>query len=154
MALYGGRARGSLIGATDFLMTINSGATLASGDIVNFSSGELDVAGAGERILGVVVKAAVSTTNNVQVNATPFLRLIMDNDNVGTTFAATHVGFGFDITGATGAQVVDTSTATDLATTTNSAQLACTAFQPQFSSSTGAVSLGEFTIKEHVYGTN
>lgn len=147
----GAFGRGSLVGATDFLLTYNSGATLASGDVVNMTSGELDIAATGERILGVIVKAATSSTDNVQVNATPFLRVVMDNDNVGTTFAATHVGQAFDITGGTGAQVIDTSTVVDLATTTNSAQMTCLRFQPQFGIT--GTSLGEFMIREHYLGT-
>lgn len=88
--------------------------TVTKGDFVYFSSGRITSASiTGTRIFGVAQSTVTGNsagTNKVLVDITPNAIYAIDNDNVGTTFAATHVGQYFDLTGATGAQQVDTST--------------------------------------------
>lgn len=145
--------RGSAFDA-DFIRPFLSAATITKNDIVNLTSaGELDVAGAGERILGVALEAATSSSTDVQVNYSPFLTIVMDNDNDSATFAAADVGSFFDIIGATGAQLIDTSSKVDGTVTTNSAQMACIAYNPQgirddLNSDT---SVGLFQIREQQF---
>lgn len=123
--------RGSGLGFSDYIREFDSNATLAASDLVNLESGQLEVASTGDWIGGQVLEAATSSSTGVQVNVTRGLRVVMDNDNVGTTFAATHEGQRFDITGATGAQLVDTSTA-DATYTGPGGQLVCLEYNPQF----------------------
>lgn len=103
---------------------VASGVTVNNGDFVYFSSGRVTSAIiAGARPIGMVTGAQVgangvpgSATGNaagtvlVDVVIDPDLRYLLQNDNIGTTFAVTHVGQYFDLIGATGAQLVDTST--------------------------------------------
>lgn len=95
---------------------------------------------AGVRLLGTVVGGdskglnrsySASATGNaagtvkVLVNIHREERYLMKNDNVGTTFAATHVGKSFDLIGNPGSQLVDTSTVT-----AGSGQLVCLEYNP------------------------
>jgi len=124
--------RGSLITVADILRPFDSNATLSANDLVNIKSGQLELAATGERIGGIIVRAATSASTAVQVNVTPFQTVVMDNDNISTTFAVTDVYSSFfDITGATAAQIVDTSTVGVSATTTVSGSLFCIAYNPQ-----------------------
>lgn len=141
-------SRGSIFGISDFLMEFSSGATLAAGDLVNLESGELAAASASDFLIGQTTEAATSSSTGVAVNVTRGLKLIMDNDNVGTTFAVTHVGAGFDITGATGAQIVDTSTL-DQTYTGLATHLRCLAYNPQDVGFDSDVSVGAFVIAQH-----
>lgn len=94
---------------------------------------------AGKRLLGSVVGGSSrdldrsfsgSATGNaagtvkVLVDIAEDERYLLKNDNVGTTFAATHVGDYFDLTGNAGSQLVDTST---VGTT---GQLVCLEYNP------------------------
>lgn len=112
--------------------TIASNVTLTKHDLVNVQSGQLEVADAGEIIAGVVLEAATSSTS-AQVNTVPYNRLVMDNDEAGGAFPTTSQGTYFDITGGTGAQVVDTSTQSTAVDGSGTGQLICfnyTAPQP------------------------
>lgn len=139
-------------------LPVADGVTVYNGDFVKFSSGRVTNASiAGATLIGQVVgqdSAAVSThtesysatgnsagTVKVLVNVEPNAKFVIDNDNVGTTFAATHVGQFFDLTGNGDAQLVDTSTAS--ATT---GQLQCIGY-----SYNGDNTLGTFIINEHAY---
>jgi len=150
--MVGALSRGSRYGLPETLMPVNSNVTLASGDLVNIQAGQLEVVDAGERILGVIKQSATSATDNCQVIVTPGLQIVMDNDNLVTTFGATHVGTYFDTIGATGAQVVDTSTTIGSEVTTQSAQLLCLGYNPQLGGDYDAdVSIGLFMIFESVW---
>ena len=111
------RQLGRIDGNTNFAthsFIVANGVTVTEGDFVGFDgSGRLTNASiAGVRLLGQALETATGTTGNVSclVCIDPLMRYLVDNDNVGTTFAATHVGDYFVLTGATGAQLIDTST--------------------------------------------
>lgn len=141
---YTGRDEGNTNSVTREY-AVASGVTVNDGDFVYLdSNGRISNASiTGKRLLGTVVGgatgAALATnrtytpastgdaggTVTVLVNIERDARYLLKNDNVGTTFAVTHVGKYFDLTGATNAQLVDTSTAS--ATT---GQLYCVSFNP------------------------
>lgn len=107
---------------------VASGVTVSDGDMVYMSSGRVTGASIGSAVdmLGMVQggqaqdPSNVGTTfqtvgdsagvNQVLVTVEPNAKYVMKNDNIGTTFAASHVGQFFALIGATGAQLVDTST--------------------------------------------
>lgn len=91
---------------------------------------------------GTAVGNAAGTVK-VLVIVEPGAKYVMANDNIGTTFAASHIGQCFDLIGATGAQLVDTST---VGTT---GQLECIGFGYN-----GDNTLGIFIINEHKYKLN
>ena len=141
---------GSLDGnqeATYLTLPVANSATVTEGDFVYFSSGRVTSASiAGARLIGVAestVTGNAAGTNKVMVNVTPNARYIVDNDNDSTTFAASHVGTYFDLTGATGAQLVDTST------TGTSGQLLCLEYNPKIAPYGSDTSRGLFVIAEH-----
>lgn len=141
--MYGAIPVGSRFSAPTLHKKYDGGGTFAKGDFVKLSSGELVVATAGDtNILGVALAAGTSSSVNVAVDVTPGLMVIMDNDNVGTTFAATHVGTKFDITGSTGAHLVDTST------TGTTGNLLCLAYNPQGYGFDTDTSIGLFSVDE------
>jgi len=144
-------SRGSLFVTSQIIRRYASAVTLATGDLVNVQNGALQIADAGERIAGQILESATSATTDAQVNITPGLVVVMDNDNVSATFSATSVGEYFDIAGATGAQVIDTSSTVAPETTSNSAQMVCLEFNPQGVGFDDDLSIGTFMIKEHQY---
>lgn len=139
---------------------VASGVTVYNGDFVYLTSGRVTNASiAGATLLGMVVgqnsadpsnhTESYSATGNaggtvkVLVIVEPNAKFVVDNDNVGTTFAVTHVGQCFDLTGNGDAQLVDTST---VGTT---GQLQCVQFGYN-----GDNTLGVFIINEHKYKVN
>lgn len=100
--------------AVTYPFPVASGVTVTAGDFVYFSSGRLTSATiAGARPIGMVAETATGNaagTVKALVNIDDNSRYLLQNDNIGTTFAASHVGQYFDLIGATGAQLVDTST--------------------------------------------
>lgn len=135
---------------------VANGVTVADGDFVYLTSGRVTSASiAGVRLLGVVAgkrsdrlddhsetmtaTGDAAGTVKVLVISERHAKYVVDNDNVGTTFGASHVGQYFDLTGATGAQLVDTSTVGA------SGQLKCVEYGYG-----GDNTLGVFTIAEHV----
>lgn len=124
---------GNMTGGTNFAQyqfIVASGVTVTVGDFVYFSSGRITSATiAGARPVGMVTETATGNAGGtVKANVTidENLRYLLQNDNIGTTFAATHVGQYFDLIGATGAQLVDTST---VSTTTGT--VLCLEYNPQ-----------------------
>lgn len=93
---------------------VANGVTVTAGDFVYFSSGRLTSATvAGARPIGMVTETATGNSAGTviaNVCVDNKMRYLLQNDNIGTTFAATHVGTYFDLIGATGAELVDTST--------------------------------------------
>jgi hypothetical protein len=77
----------------------------------------------------------------------PDVRYLLKNDNIGTTFAVTHVGTKFDLIGATGAQLVDTST------TGASGQLVCLEYNPVIDPVSADTTYGVFKIQESVWNS-
>jgi len=130
------------------VLTLTAGEAIAVNDFVSIlTDGEVEVTAAGEGIFGIALEAAAAKGDEIRVlRAHPGMVVMMDNDNTGTTFAATHIGGRFDTAGGTGAQVVDTSTvAQDV---TDSGQLFCIAYNPQGYGFDGDTSIGLFEIAE------
>lgn len=139
---------------------VANGVTVNDGDFVYLSSGRVTSASiAGATLLGQVRggqsndpsnhSATLSATGNaagtvkVLVIVEPNAKFAVANDNVGTTFAVSHIGQCFDLTGATGAQLVDTSTAG------TTGQLECIGFGYE-----GDATVGIYIINEHKYKVN
>lgn len=142
---------GRVDGGTNFstqLLPVASGVTVTKGDLVYFASGRITSASiGGQPLIGYCTETATGNaggTVKVLVIVDPAMRYLIDNDNVGTTFAATHVGTKFDLIGATGAQLVDTST-----TSATTGQLLCLEYNPQISPVETDTSVGIFKIAEH-----
>lgn len=140
-------------GKTDYSsekFPVASGVTVTAGDFVYFASGRITSASiAGSQLIGVVLETATGNaggTVEALVVTDPDAVYLVDNDNVGTTFAASHVGTKFDLTGATGAQLVDTST-----TSATTGQLLCLDYNPQIDPVKSDVSQGLFKIAEHYF---
>lgn len=136
---------------------VANGVTVTSGDFVYLSSGRVTSASiAGVSLLGMVagrnsadpsdhsetltVTGDSAGTKKVLVIVEPNAKYAVNVDNVGTTFAASHVGQRFDLTGSTGAQLVDTSTVG------TSGQLECIEYAYG-----GDATVGLFIIGEHKY---
>lgn len=139
---------------------VANGVTVNDGDMVYLTSGRVTSASVpGVTLLGMVVGKAsqdpsdfsttLSATGNsagtvkVLVVVEPNAKYVLTNDNLGTTFAASHVGQCFDLIGATGAQLVDTSTAG------TTGQLECIGFGYN-----GDNTKGIYIINEHKYKVN
>lgn len=150
MARYGAIPCGSVYGISDMVLQFNGGGTFAKHDLVKSNgSGKIVIATTGSLIVGVALESATSSSTGVQVNATPGLQVYMENDNDGTTFAAAHVLEYADVTGTTGAMLVDTSTHSD----TTAAQLFCLEYAPVASNISDAAELatvGKYVIHELV----
>ncbi len=128
-------------------LPVENAITVTAGDFVYWNAGFITSASVdGARLIGVAKETVLGDGTAVaQVIAEPTAKYLVDNDNVGTTFAATHVGTYFDVTGATGAQLVDTST------TTTSGSLYCLEYNPQIDPVKTDVSYGVFVIAEHAF---
>ena len=141
--MYGFKVIGAAVGKPETRHEV-AGGTLSAGDIVKFDgSGAIVVGTATHAIEGIALEDAVSGGDVAYVTGER-LRVIADNDNDGTTFAATHEGTYFDMTGATGVMQIDTSS------TSSSGQFRCITYNPQ---GYGAVydddiSIGIFEIDE------
>ena len=138
---------GSLLANTQPVVktfAVANGVTVTEGDLVYFASGRITSASvAGARLIGQVLATATGNsggTVTAPVNVDPNAIYQIVNDNVGTTFAATHVGTYFDMIGATGAQLVDTST-----TSATTGQMLCLAYNPDNAGAT----VGHYKIAEH-----
>lgn len=144
-----GTINGNSTGVTMELI-VTSGVTVTEGDFVYFASGEVTNATiAGARLIGMAlatVTGNAGNTNKVLVQVDPNAKYLVDNDNVGTTFAVTHVGQYFDLIGATGAQLVDTSSVSQ-----TTGQLLCLEYNPQIDPVATDTSYGVFKIAEHAF---
>lgn len=144
---------GRLDGKTNFAtrdFVITNGVTITAGDFVYFDgSGRITNSSiAGQLLVGRALETATGNsggTVKAKVCVDPYMVYLVDNDNVGTTFAATHVGQKFDLIGATGAQLVDTSS------TGTSGQLVCVEYNPQIDPVKSDTSYGAFMIQESVW---
>lgn len=108
---------GNIDGGTNYAtysFPVASGVSVTAGDFVYFASGRITSATiAGARPIGMVLETATGNAGGTVIALVAIdddLRFLLQNDNIGTTFVATHVGQYFDLIGATGAQLVDTST--------------------------------------------
>jgi hypothetical protein len=147
---YGARYIGNIDGKSNAItktLPVASGVVVTAGDFVYMASGRVTSANiAADRLLGVCLETATGNAGGTvytKVIVDPAARYLVDNDNVSTTFAATHVGTYFDLTGTTGAQQVDTDS------TGTSGQLYCDEYNPQIHPYEDDTSIGAFIIAEH-----
>jgi hypothetical protein len=143
-----GRADGNTNFSTQSFV-VTSGVTINKNDFVYLSSGKLTNASVdGQKFIGVALETQVGVaagTIKCLVCVDPTMRYLVKNDNIGTTFAATHVGTYFDVTGATNAQLVDTST------TGTTGTLFCIEYNPQVDPVRADITYGTFVIAEHYF---
>lgn len=159
MAQYVGSATSNATGVTKEYPVAN-GVTVYDGDFVYLTGGRVTNASIpGVTLLGMVTgkqsnrlddhSTTLSATGDVNgtvkvlVIVEPTAKFVVKNDNLVTTFAATHIGTCFDLIGAAGAQLIDTST------TGTTGQMECIAF-----GFNGDATLGIFIINEHKYKLN
>lgn len=155
MGRYLGTLDGKSTNAVTMELPVASGATVQGGDFVYFSSGRVTAASiATQRLAGFIPTGTPAATGNaggtvkVLVIVEPRAKFLLDNDNVGTTFAASHVGQYFDLTGASGAQLVDTSTAS-----TTDGQLVCLEYNPSIDPVKTDTTWGVYAIAEHAFNS-
>lgn len=142
--MYGVRVIKSLMGVDRVHMEFNGGGTFAAQDFVKFDdSGEVVVGTAGAGILGVAKEAGTSSTDNILIDVTPGMIVLMDNDQDSDTFAVTDVGLCGDFVGGTGAMLVNTDT---LSSTI--AGLRCVAYNPKGYGYDSDTSIGLFYVTE------
>jgi hypothetical protein len=143
--MTGARVIKSLSGQDRVHMEFNGAGTFAAQDFVMFdgSTGEIVVATAGSSILGVAKEAGTASINNILVDITPNMVVLMDNDQDGATFAVTDLGEFGNFVGATQLMQVDTSTLS-----TTKAQLCALAYNPQGYGLDSDVSIGLFYVAE------
>ena len=141
---------GNIDGGTNYAtypFIVTNGVTVTAGDFVYFSSGRITNATiTGDvRLVGMALETKVGTTGAVAclVAIDDDLKYLLQQDNVAATFAATDVGKYFDLTGATGAQLVDTSTGS--ATT---GVLLCLEYNPAIDPVASDLTYGVFMIVE------
>lgn len=105
-------------GALERFIVTNS-VTVTKGDPVNLAAGYLDLAGAGEAILGVANETVVGDgTKTCEIILADGAVFEITADNTSVTTAQAHMGTYHDVTGTTGAIVLDSDS-----TTTATAQL-------------------------------
>lgn len=142
--MYGVRVIKSLSGADRVIMQFNGGGTFAANDFVKFDdSGEIVVGTAGAGILGVALEAGTSSTDNIHVDVSSNMVVLMDNDNDSDTFAPTDVGLCGDFTGGTGAMQADTSSFSSTI-----AGMRCIAYNPQGYGKDSDTSIGLYFLTE------
>ena len=123
---------------------------IAVNDFVTIvADGQAECTDAGDPIFGIALEAATSAGDIITVaRVMPGMQVMMDNDNSGTTFASTHVGARFDITGTTGELLVDTSTDAQVGGGGETGQLFCIEYNPQGFGLDSDTSIGIFEIAE------
>lgn len=144
---------GRLDGNTNYAkyaFPITSGVTITAGDFVyQDASGRITNSSiTGARLVGMAEETAVGNaggTVKALVCVDPLMRYLLKNDNLVTTFAVTHVLTNFDLIGATGAQLVDTST------TSTSGQMLCLEYNPVIDPVSTDTTYGVFIIAEHLF---
>lgn len=139
-----GRVDGN-VNFAQYQFTVGNGVTVTVGDFVYLASGVITSATiAGARPIGVVTETATgNATGTVKANVCVDnkMRYLLKNDNIGTTFASTHVGTYFDLIGATGAQLVDTST-----TSATLGTVICLEYNPQIDPVASDLTYGVFLL--------
>lgn len=128
---------------------VANGVTVTAGDFVYLTSGALSSATitGDARPVGMALETATGNaagTVKALVCIDDDVRYLLKNDNLGTTFASTHVGTYFDLIGATGAQLVDTST-----TSATTGVLMCLEYNPAVDPVSTDTTYGIFALVEH-----
>lgn len=154
-ATYRGNLDGSPTNGATRRFKVTSGVTITDGDFVYFDgSGRVTNSSIGGQLLvgvanvgaaGDTITGNAGGTNTVLVVVERGALWLIDGDEVGTNLAATHVGTKFDLTGATGAQLVDTST------TGTTGQLTLVEYNPQISPVQSDTSYGLYVIAENAF---
>lgn len=146
-----GRVDGDVSYAT-YSFPVTSGVTVTAGDFVyQDAAGRITNSSiTGTRIVGMALETVTGNaggTNVALICIDPYMRYLLKNDNLVTTFAATHVLTNFDLIGATGAQLVDTST------TSTTGQLLCLEYNPQIDPVRSDTTYGVFMVAENILTT-
>jgi hypothetical protein len=127
---------------------VANGVTVTQGDMVYFSSGTVtSAASSTAHLIGMANGTATGNaggTIKVSVLVDDSAVYLMKNDNLVTTFASTHVGQYFSLIGATGAQLIDTSTVS-----TTVLQMLCIEYNPQIDPVRTDLTYGLFVIALH-----
>jgi hypothetical protein len=142
-----GRADGNTNFSTQSFV-VTSAVTVRKGDFVYFASGKITNASvATQKLLGMAMETVTGSAalEKCLVCVDPTMRYLVDNDNDSTTFGVTHPGTYFDLIGASGAQLVDTST------TSTTGSLLCLEYNPQVDPVRADTSWGTFLIAEHYF---
>jgi len=141
-----------IVGSTGEYGTIKLAAheAIAENDFVTIvADGQAECTDTGDPIFGIALEAAASAGDIITVaRAVPGMQVLMDNDNTATTFASTHVGGRFDITGTTGEMLVDTSSVAQVGGGGETGQLFCIEYNPQCWGLDSDTSIGIFEIAE------
>jgi hypothetical protein len=128
---------------------VGSGVTVTKGDFVYFASGVITSASAAtQKLLGMALETATGNaagTIKALVCVDPTMRYLIDGDEIGTALGATHPGTYFDLIGAGGAQLVDTSS------TSTTGSLLLLQNNPQVDPVRSDTSVGEYVIAEHYF---
>lgn len=143
-----GRVDGNTNYAT-YRFAVASGVTVTAGDFVyQDASGRITNASiGGARIVGFAEETAVGNaggTVSALVCIDPYMRYLLKTTG---TFTAASVLRNFDLTGATGAQLVDGSTAA------TNAQMLCLEYNPTIDPVATDTTYGVFTVAEHILHT-
>lgn len=142
-----GRIDGNTNYAT-YRFTITNGITVTAGDFVyQDASGRITNSSVGgARLVGMAMETAIGTTGTVTalICIDPFMRYLLQTTG---TFTASSVLRNFDLTGATGAQLVDGSTVG----TAN--QMLCLEYNPTIDPVASDTTYGVFTVAEHILHT-
>jgi hypothetical protein len=131
-------------------MEVLAGEAIAKHDFVNFvGDGKVEAVDAGDPIFGYALEAATAEDETITiVRVVPGMQFLMDNDNVGTTFALTHIGGRFNITGDSGEMLVDTSSVDIAGDGTDHGQLFCLGFNPKGFGMDSDTSIGIYQVAE------
>ena len=147
------RPLGRLDGNTNFAthrFIVGTGVTVTEGDFV-YTDGDGEITNnsiGGQRLVGMALETvAGDDALTCLVCIDPLMRYLIDNDNDSTTFSAAHVLDNFDLIGATGAQLVDTSS------TGTTGQLLCLEYNPQIDPVKADTSWGVYVVSESIFNT-
>lgn len=148
------RMLGRIDGNTNFAtysFPVANGVTVTAGDFVYFASGRITSATiAGARAVGMAQETATGNAGGTVVALVcidPTMRYLLQQDNIGTANSASLVGTNFDLIGATGAQLVDTST------TGTTGQLVCIEYNPRIEPVQNDTTYGVFILGENALFT-
>jgi len=143
-----GRADGNTNYSTQPI-AVASGVTVTKGDFVYFASGFLSSASVlGKKLIGMALETATGNaagTVKALVCVDPTMRYLIDGDEIGQALGTSLRGTYFDIDGATGAQLIDTSS------TTTAAQFLLLENNPQVDPVRTDTSVGTYVIAEHYF---
>lgn len=128
---------------------VASGVTVTVGDFVYQDAGGriTNASVAGARLIGMALETAVGNaggTVSANICIDPLVKFLL---KVTGTFTIASVLRNFDLTGATGAQLVDG------ASVGTSGQLLCLEFNPQIDPVKADTTYGIFIIAEHLFTT-